>query len=223
MKTLFLLLLAVPQILLAAKNPPPHQPPYPAHWWKAEDPSTAKSWEVLPQAAEYGEVIVSKRNELGLLSNFAPTPFEFRGKKFASMEGLWQSTKYPENADDPRATFPGLKWPHTRAEVEQMTAFEAKHAGDPGSENMKKMGIDWVTFEGKRYTYKETGDSAFYKLIREAMRAKLAQNPNVKEILLKTGDLKLRPDHDSGYPNLKAWQYHVIWMDIRKELQRATR
>ena len=37
----------------------------------------APAWEIFPQDAKAGEVILSKRNELGLLSNFAPTPFAF--------------------------------------------------------------------------------------------------------------------------------------------------
>jgi predicted NAD-dependent protein-ADP-ribosyltransferase YbiA (DUF1768 family) len=209
-------------VALAQTNPPPHSPPYPAHWWKYTDPTGAPKWEILPQAAGYGEVILSKRNELGgSLSNFAPTPFEFRGKKYASVEGLWQGTKYPENSKDPRAIFQGISWPFTRLQVEAMSGFEAKDAGTPGSDNMKKMGIDWVSLQGKHYTYKETGDSEFYKLIVEVMRAKLAQNPEVKKVLLQTGDLKLRPDHDSSPTELKAWQYHQIWMDLRKDLQKS--
>jgi hypothetical protein len=31
--------------------------------------------EILPQAAKPGEVVLSKRNELGILSNFAAAPF----------------------------------------------------------------------------------------------------------------------------------------------------
>lgn len=38
-------------------------------------------WEIMPQEAGNGEVILSKRNELGLL-NFAATPFEFHGKRY---------------------------------------------------------------------------------------------------------------------------------------------
>ena len=60
-----------------------------------------------------GEVILSKRNELGLLSNFAATPFTFKGKRYASLEGFWQMMKYPEGPADPRAKFPGLEWKYT--------------------------------------------------------------------------------------------------------------
>ena len=87
---------------------------YPAHWWEAVPESEKAWWEILPQAAGPGEVILSKRNELGLLSNFAATPFAFRGRHYASLEGLWQGMKYPERPDDPRATHPGLTWAHTR-------------------------------------------------------------------------------------------------------------
>jgi predicted NAD-dependent protein-ADP-ribosyltransferase YbiA (DUF1768 family) len=107
-----------------------------------------------------GEVILSKRHELGLLSNFAPTPFKFRGKTYASLEGFWQMMLYPESAADPRMQFPGIVWKHTRDEVAQMTAFVAKDAGTLAEENMAKMKIDWVTFEGKRMPYRSAKPGA---------------------------------------------------------------
>ena len=87
-------------------------------------------------------MILSKRHELGLLSNFSPTPFTFRGQRFASLEGFWQMMLYPDNRSDPRATFPGLKWIHTRAEVAPMTSLEAEEAGTLAEENMARMGIN---------------------------------------------------------------------------------
>ena len=51
----------------------------------------------------------------------APTPFEYHGKKYASLEGFWQAMKYPEDADDPRAKFPGLEWKLTREQVTQLS------------------------------------------------------------------------------------------------------
>src|SRR5205823_2599457 len=47
------------------------------HWWDPAAREGAPDWEVLPQEARPGAVILSKRNELGLLSNFAATPFVF--------------------------------------------------------------------------------------------------------------------------------------------------
>jgi hypothetical protein len=115
---------------------------------------------------------------------------------------------------------PGLEWKYTREQVAQMTAFEAKAAGTPAEENMKKMGIDWVSFEGNRFPYRpaatdETGEH--YRLIVEAMRAKMEQNPEVKRVLLATGDLILKPDHHTEPNAPAAWRYNEIWMKIRGE------
>ena len=179
----------------------------------------APAWEILPQEAGPGEVILSKRHELGLLSNFAPTPFTFRGKRYASLEGFWQMMLYPESPSDPRALAKTLTWPHTRSEVAQMTAFVAKAAGDTGENNMRRISIDWVTFEGKRMPYRSMTRGEHYRLVVEAMRAKLAQNPEVRRILLATGNLTLLPDHIEEAHAPPEWAYFTIWMDIRTELQ----
>jgi predicted NAD-dependent protein-ADP-ribosyltransferase YbiA (DUF1768 family) len=197
---------------------------YPAHWWAPVPTNGAPAWEILPQAAAPGEVILSKRNELGLLSNFAPTPFTFHGQCYASLEGFWQMMKYPEGTNDPRAWWPsarspGITWTNTRAQVAQMTAFTAKHAGDMAEANMKTMGIDWVTFEGKRMKYHAAGQSEFYKHIAAATREKVRQNPDVQKVLLSTGDLILKPDHHQETNAPPAWHYFDILMQIRSELQ----
>ena len=98
---------------------------YPSHWWAPVSEEGVPEWEILPQAAGPGEVILSKRHELGLLSNFAPTPFTFSGKRYASLEGFWQMMLYPERDNDPRAEFPGLHWEYGRDEVAQMTGFDS--------------------------------------------------------------------------------------------------
>jgi hypothetical protein len=201
------------QLLAARTN-------YPAHWWTPVPTNGAPAWEILPQAAAPGEVILSKRNELGLLSNFAPTPFTFRGKRYASLEGFWQMMKCPENADDPRAKFPGLTWTYTREQVSQMTAFTAKHAGDLADANMGAMGIGWVTFEGKQMEYRAAGQSDFYKLVVAATREKVRQNPDVEKVLFATGDLILKPDHHQETNAPLAWHYFEILTQIRAELQK---
>jgi len=193
---------------------------YPAHWWTPVPEDQKPAWEVLPQAAKPGEVILSKRNELGILSNFAATPFTLRGKRYASVEGFWQMMLYPEGPGDPRAKAPGITWPHSRAEVARMTGFEAKDAGTLAQENMRKMGIGWVTFEGRRIQYRSQKKGDHYRLIIEAMRAKLAQNPKVREILLSTGDLVLLPDHIQEADPPPEWLYFRIWMDLRRDLRR---
>lgn len=202
-------------LLVSCATPSSHAP-YPEEWWKHAPKKGAPSWEILPQEASPGEVRLSKRNELGILSNFAPTPFVFEGVRYASLEGFWQMTKYPEGRADDRRQ-PSVKWPHTREEVAGMAAFQAKAAGDEAEEIMKKLGIGWVTYHGRKMEYFEKAKGDFYHLIVAAMKEKLKQNPEVREVLLKTGDLKLLPDHhqEAGAP--PAWRYFEIWMEIRAE------
>jgi predicted NAD-dependent protein-ADP-ribosyltransferase YbiA (DUF1768 family) len=191
---------------------------YPAQWWAPVPEDQKASWEILPQAAKPGQVILSKRNELGILSNFAATPFTFRGRRYASVEGFWQMMLYPEGPNDSRAKTPGIVWLHTRDEVAQMVGFAAKDAGTAAEENMRKMGIGWVTFESRRMEYRSRARADHYDLIVAAMRAKMEQNPKVREILLVTGDLVLLPDHIEETDAPEEWHYFRIWMEIRAEL-----
>ena len=69
-----------------------------------------------------------------------------------------------------------------------MKSFDAKTAGDLGEENMKTMGIDWVTFDGKRMKYRSMQKGELYRLIVAAMRANVEQNPPAE------------------------WRYFQIWM-----------
>jgi hypothetical protein len=197
------------------------QSSYPAHWWAEVPKAGVPSWEILPQEAGPGEVILSKRNELGLHSNLAATPFTFHGKRYASLEGFWQMMKFPAGANDPRAKFPGLQWPYTREQVAQMTGFEAKHAGTVAEQNMEKMGITWVTFKGKRMEYRPAQPSEHYRLIMAATWEKVRQNPEVKKVLLATGDLILKPDHHQEPNAPAAWRYYEILTWIRSELQKG--
>lgn len=174
------------------------------------------SWEILPGSVRPPQVILSKRNELGLLSNFAATPFVFKGKPYGSLEGFWQATKYPEDSSDPRYSL--AHWPYTRQQVAQMVAFEAKKAGDFASRVMRRSRIEWVSFEGRRMVYRQAGESPFYKLIRAAMLAKVRQNSNVKKVLLATEGLELQPDHQQSSDAPLAWKYYDIYMEFRGQL-----
>jgi predicted NAD-dependent protein-ADP-ribosyltransferase YbiA (DUF1768 family) len=207
MKTLLTLLLLVSFSALAQN--------YPAEWFKPVPTEGAPAWEILPQAAGPGEVILSKRNELGILSNFAATPFTYRGETYASVEGFWQMMKYPETENDLRST---LVYPFTRSQVAAMVAFEAKSAGSIGEKLMEQLGIDWVTFENESMVYCSVEKGLHYQLIKEAMIEKLQQNPEVKRILKATGDLILRPDHHAEGCQAPEWKYYQVWMEIRAEL-----
>jgi len=195
---------------------------YPEVWFAPINDPNKPDWEILPQEAKAGEVILSKRNELGILSNFAATPFVLDGVRYASVEGFWQAMLYPDICPDcepdPRLLSKKVTWKYYRYQVEQMTGFEAKQAGTLAEENMKTLGIDWCTYQGKRLPYRSQTPGEHYKLIVAAMRAKLEQNPEVKRILLATGDLILKPDHTGEQNPPPEWKYNEIWMQIRNEL-----
>lgn len=192
---------------------------YPESWWKPVDESRRHSWEILPQDAGPGEVILSKRNELGILSNFAPTPFILDGISYASIEGLWQSMKYP----DPRLKMdPRRQWqmPFTRQQVATMSGFEAKDAGSVAGRMMKEKRYPFVSYRGKRFNYKDfaEGSQYHYQLIYRATWEKVKSNPEAKRILLMTKGLTLRPDHTVEGKVPPSYRYYDILMDIRDRL-----
>ncbi len=193
---------------------------YPDHWWTPVTDKVVPTWEILPQAAskDKNEVIISKRNELGLLSNFSATPFTILKTDYASLEGLWQSMKLPENEKDQRMKL-SQAWVNKREDVEKLTAFEALKAGKAAEAIMKEKGITWVSFRGHKIEYKGKHADAYYEIIEAATRAKIDQNPKVKEVLLKTGTLTLRPDHHEDKDGTKAWKYYDIYMKLRAELK----
>lgn len=197
---------------------------YPKHWWTPVTDANVPTWEILPQAAviEKKEVILSKRNELGILSNFAATPFSIAGIRYASLEGFWQAMKFPEKSGDFRFKNQAL-WPHPRSYVANLTAFDAHRAGKEAEKIMKAQHINWVSFNGFKIEYKGKDAEAYYDIIEAATRAKIEQNPEVKKILLATGELTLRPDHHEDKDGTKAWKYYEIYMKLRLELQKDSK
>ena len=83
---------------------------------------------------------------------------------------------------------------------------------------MKTLGIAWVTYRGRKIDHREKQKGEFYRLIRRAEQAKFDQNPNVAEILRKTGALRLLPDHHPPPDAAPARNYNEIWMEIRAQL-----
>ena len=165
--------------------------------------------EILPQAAGPGEVILSKRNELRAASNFAPTPFTLRGKRYASVEGFWQMMKYPEGVNDPRTNAPEPHRPYTRDEVAQMTAFDAKRAGDLAGKPVTAR-HHRVSFEGRHVEYRPAKPGTITASSSQRCARKVRQNPDVKKVLLATGNLILRPDHQQESNAPAARRYYDI-------------
>lgn len=214
MKTLILFISLVPFLTFA-------QGKFPADWWREVPRSEAASWEILPQDAKEGEVILSKRTELGIFSNFAATPFVLDGKAFASVEGLWQSLKYPDPAvaNDPRHEI--KEWPFTRAQVEQMTAYEAKDAGKIANKIYLKYQLKDVNWGEHFFDYVDfaEGSAYHYVLIKRALKAKLDATEGLWNLLLRTECLILKPDHRPGEHEPASYRYFEIFMKLRSEKQ----
>ncbi len=194
---------------------------YPAHWWqKVPDAQRSGSWEILPHECKKGELILSKRNELGVFSNLGHSSFTLDGIQYESIEGLWQGMKYPEahDATDIRNTFKG--YPYTREQVYLMHGFDSKKAGDKANKINKQNDVDWVSYQGIKFNYKDmgAGSGLHYQIIYNATKAKVLQNPEIKELLFKTKGLILMPDHEQGSNRPKSYFYHKILMDIRSAL-----
>lgn len=198
---------------------------FPDVWWQPVPEAQVAEWEIPPQSArrEASEVVLSKRTELGRFSNLQAIEFDFEGEHYGSVEGLWQALKYPEDKNDERHQGPGVIWPFSRAQVMKMSGFEAKKAGDAASANMKKLGIKWVTYKGKKLNYSgsDAETSEHYDLIVRACRAKLAADPTLVRLLLNTGDLKFLSDHKQRADSPPAYRYHEIYMKLRSEQRKS--
>ncbi len=191
---------------------------YPKHWWKKIDDPNKPDWEILPHEAGPGELVLSKRNELGVFSNFAHTPFFMLGDKYASIEGLWQMMKYPDPSDqkDKRNRYID-EYPLTRSEVMMMHGFEAKEAGNAAGKIMKKYSFKWVSFKHRKFNYKDKakGSRFHYRIMFQAIKEKLKQNPKAYKLLMKTKGLQLIPDHKQDPNSPPSYFYHKILMKIR--------
>lgn len=196
---------------------------FPSHWWEKVPESERKgSWEVLPHEAAKGELVLSKRNELGQFSNLAFTPFEFQGEKYSSVEGLWQMMKYPEsnNDKDPRNAVAN-QYPYTRDQVKKLSGFTAKKAGDKANAINKKYKFNELSYRSFFFDYldREEGSKFHYEIIYSAIIEKLLQHPKLLQLLLSTKDLHLIPDHKIGKHKPRSYFYNQILMDIRNTYQ----
>lgn len=131
---------------------------------------------------------------IDLISNFAATPFELDGARYASVEGFWQCWRYSDATE--------------RARVAMLVGREAKSAGaaaPPEQFDYCGASIRW-------------GGWDHWQLMRRACQAKFAQNENARAALLGTlgRPLTHRTRRDSrSIPNAIMAQ---IWMEIRAAL-----
>jgi predicted NAD-dependent protein-ADP-ribosyltransferase YbiA (DUF1768 family) len=106
-----------------------------------------------------------------LLSNFAETPFVLDGVRFASVEAWYQAPRFDHEA--------------MRRKVTGMSGAPCKKLGDTQG---KKAGAPVRLFDGRIVPY----DGADYRAaFSQAIRAKVAQNPDVRNALMATESLAL--------------------------------
>jgi predicted NAD-dependent protein-ADP-ribosyltransferase YbiA (DUF1768 family) len=191
---------------------------YPSHWWEDINESERQgSWEILPNEAKVGELILSKRNELKVFSNLAHTPFVLAGIEYASIEALWQMMKYPDVSDTNDIRNEIIGYEYLRKEVINLYGFDAKKAGDKANAINRANGVSFVSYNKKKFNYKDLGSGSelHYKIIVEAITLKINQNPKLRKLLDKTKGLILKPDHKQGRDVPRSYLYHEILMKVR--------
>lgn len=138
------------------------------------------------------------------LSNFAQTPFDLDGIHYESVEGFWQSIKFPEGSAD-------------RVRTAGLIGGEAKKTGK------RTGGINTIEYQGQTVV---VGSPEHHELMKRAIRAKLEQNPNVLKLLLNTGDEQithvLKTPDGKILPDSKTIPgviFSKILMDLREEFR----
>ena len=140
-------------------------------------------------------ISTSSDPSIRLISNFAPTPFHLDGRDYACVEGFWQSLKFPEAERERIARMDGL--------ASRMARLEARYGAT-------------ITYEGEEVA---VGTWNHWQLMERACSAKFAQNADVREALLATGERPLvhRTRRDSReIPGVIMCE---IWMRIRRRLR----
>ncbi len=112
------------------------------------------------------------------MSNFAHTPFVFRGREYASVEGFYQGMKFEDE--------------EKRAKIAAMHGVYARSAG-------KKAKTKQTTFDGQTFMM---GSPEHHAVMKEAIRCKMEQHPEMTKAFVAT-----RPRtviHDTGRPARKS-------------------
>ena len=135
--------------------------------------------------------------QIRLIANFAATPFELDGVRYASVEAFWQSLRFPVAE---RARIAALDGACAKYEAESMPY-------------------------GTHVVYDDTeipvGSFRHWQLMKRACRAKFTQNADARTALLSTGarPLEHKVPHDSR--TIPGVIMADIWMAIRAMLRKS--
>jgi predicted NAD-dependent protein-ADP-ribosyltransferase YbiA (DUF1768 family) len=115
---------------------------------------------------------------IGLIGNFADTPFTLDERKYASIESFWQGLKFEREAD--------------RRRIAALPGRQARRAGEEAGYGAT------ITYAGAAIP---VGTWQHWALMERACQAKFTQNDEAREALLATGrrplQHKLRRDSKS--------------------------
>ena len=142
-------------------------------------------------------VVSSAPPPICLIANFAPTPFELDGVRYAGVEAFWQSLRFPEGERLRIAALPG-------AQAKQVSQTQPY-----GSH---------VIYKGKQIP---VGTWEHWQLMRRACRAKFEQNEHARSALLATGARPIihRVARDSR--TIPGAIMAEIWMSLRAHFRSA--
>lgn len=132
-----------------------------------------------------------------LIANFAPTPFEFDGIRYACVEAFWQSLRF---RDEERARIAVMDGPAAKTESERQPYGET------------------VVYRGRAIP---VGTHEHWQLMRRACRAKFEQNADARAALLGTGERPLIHVVRRDSRTIPGVIMADIWMRIRAGLRRA--
>jgi len=132
-----------------------------------------------------------------LISNFAHTPFELEGDRYASVEGFWQGLKFNDRA--------------RRRAVADLHGQEARRAGQDAPES------ETVEY-GERVL--RAGTSDHWWLMELACWAKFNQHEEARRALLGTGQRPLEHRTRRDSRTIPGVIMADIWMKIRRRLGR---
>ena len=134
-------------------------------------------------------------DELGCFSNFAPHPINLKGKLWPTSEHYFQAQKFAGTEHEEAI----------RREKSPMIAARL------GRDRQKPIRPDWENVKDD--------------IMREAVRAKFQQHPDLRDVLLGTGEAKIveHTDNDSYWGDAGDGSgknmLGVILMEIRQELR----
>jgi predicted NAD-dependent protein-ADP-ribosyltransferase YbiA (DUF1768 family) len=140
-------------------------------------------------------VTSSSPSPIRLIANFAPTPFELDGVRYACIEAFWQSLRFPAEE---------------RAKIAHLDGAAAKHI------SAQRPYGSHVTYGGQEIA---VGAYDHWQLMARACHAKFEQRADARAALLGTGDRPLVHIVKVDSHTIPGVIMADIWMKLRAHFQ----